>query len=201
MVRDHDVHAERAAERHLLNGRYPAVDRDDQRGAPLGQALNVGGRHAVAVDDPIRNQPVAVRPQLAQGADQDRRRADAVDVEIAVDGDPPAGLDRREHPLDHVRHRPEGARRVDLIGGEEGARRLGRSVAAAHEGDGDRLTQAQLAGKRACLAVRVRICPVGVGALFHVLRLRTTWDGFRARCLPLPRRSKLRTDLDLGQPT
>ena len=68
----------------------------------LREQLDVGGREAVAVVDPVGDQPVAVGPHLPQGADHDRRRADTVDVEVAVNGDPLAGLDRAADALDHL---------------------------------------------------------------------------------------------------
>ena len=128
-------------------------------GAALGQLLDVVGAEPVAVGEPVRDQPVALGAQLAQGADQDRGRADAVDVEVAVDGDPLAGLDRGADPLDDGRHRVELARLVGLVGLEEGARLLGRPVAAADEGDRDRLAQPELARRAPAPRCRSRARP------------------------------------------
>ena len=155
VVGDDHLHPQRPRERDLLDRGDPAVDRDEQRGAALGQPLDVGGAEPVAVGEPVGDQPVALGAQLAQRADQDRRRADAVDVEVAVDGDPLAARDRGEDPLDDRRHRVELGRVVRLVGLEEGPRLLGRAVAAPDQGDRDRLAQPQLVGERPRLRVGV----------------------------------------------
>ena len=122
VVGDDDLDPQLLRQGDLLDSGDPAVDGDQQLRAALGQLLDVGRAQPVAVGQPVGDQPVALGAQLAQRADQDRRRADAVDVEVAVDGDPLARLDRREDPLDDRRHRAELARVVGLVGLEEGAR-------------------------------------------------------------------------------
>ena len=61
--------------------------------AARGQPLDRRAREPVAVVDPARQVPVDVRAERAQRAHEDRGRADAVDVVVAVDGDPRAALD------------------------------------------------------------------------------------------------------------
>ena len=81
----------------------PAVDR--RRAARCRAAasrLDPVDRQAVAVREALRDVPVAVAPPAPQRADQDRGRGDAVHVVVAVDGDPPPGVDGGADP----RHRP-----------------------------------------------------------------------------------------------
>ncbi len=48
----------------------PAVDRDEQPGAALGEPLDRRRRKPVAVVEAARDQPVAVGAELAQGGDR-----------------------------------------------------------------------------------------------------------------------------------
>ena len=81
--------------RDLVRAADPAVGRDQQAGAARGQALDslAGQPVPVAAGDPgcTSRSP---RPSSPQGPNQDRGRADAVAVVVAVDGDPPPGGDR-----------------------------------------------------------------------------------------------------------
>ena len=150
-----DDHLEPGAERRLDlgDGADPAVGGQQQRGAALGQLGDGRLGEPVAVLEPAGDQPVALGAQLAQRADQDRGRADAVDVVVAVHGDPAPGGDRGPDPLDHLRHRVELERVVVLGRGEERSRLLDRPVAAPDQGDGDRLGEAEPAHQRPRLAV------------------------------------------------
>ena len=66
-------------------------------------------------------------PTRAQRADQHRRRGDAVDVVVAVDGDPAAAADVAEDPL---RRLPEAAERVErVLVGRRQERARGRGLA------------------------------------------------------------------------
>ncbi len=94
MVGDHHLHAQLPSQLHLLDRGDAAIDGDQELGPTLRELLDVVGAQPVPVRDPVRDQPVALGAQLAQRADQDRRRADAVDVEVAMDGDPPAVANR-----------------------------------------------------------------------------------------------------------
>ncbi len=76
----------------------PAVHRQQQPGPPLGQPPHVLVREPVAVLDPVGNEPVALGAKPPQRRDHQRRRADSVDVEVAVDGDPTTRLDRGSNP-------------------------------------------------------------------------------------------------------
>ena len=68
------------------------------------------GREPVAVLEAVGQVPVDLAAELAQRRDEDRRRADAVAVVVAVDRDPRAARDVAEHELDG-RRRCRGTRR------------------------------------------------------------------------------------------
>ena len=113
---------ELARERDLLDGRDRAVDGDQQPRAARGQPPDGRRREAVAVADAVGQVAVDVGAERAQRAHEDRRRADAVDVVVAVDGDPRAGarrarriiatasLDARERARRRAPRRPPGRR-------------------------------------------------------------------------------------------
>ena len=87
VVRDDHVHAELRAQRDLGRRADAAVGRDQQRGAGRGAApRRVRGRQPVAV---VRGSAAAGAPSRRARAapTQQRRRADAVDVVVAVHGD------------------------------------------------------------------------------------------------------------------
>ena len=73
-----------------------------------------------------------------QGAAQDDRGRDAVDVVVAVDRDALAPLDRREQAIDRGPHVGEQERVVELIerGVQEPARGFGVGLSAEHEQPG-----------------------------------------------------------------
>ena len=78
--------------------------------------------------------PDDVGAELSQGEDRERRRADAVDVVVAVDADPLTAVDRRAEPLDGRGHVTEQERVVrDRLGLEERARGVRLVAAPAHE--------------------------------------------------------------------
>ena len=177
VVGDDHLDAERPGERDLLDRGDPAVDGDQERGSALGEAADVARVEAVAVAEPVRDQPIAIGTQVAQRRDHDRGRADPVDVEVAVDGDPPPRRDRLEDARDDGLHRAEGVRRVRLVGVEEGARLLRGAIAAPDQGDRDRLAQAERVGERPCLGIVVGVGPVGVDGFRHALKLGGPRDG------------------------
>ena len=63
--------------------------------ALLGEARDRRRGDAVALLEPARQVPADVGAELPQRQHRERRRADAVDVVVAVDADPLAALDRR----------------------------------------------------------------------------------------------------------
>ena len=136
---------ERARRRDLLDRGDGAVDGDQQLRPAGRQPLHRGAGEPVAVVDPARQVPVDVRAERAQRAHQDRGRADAVDVVVAVHGDP------RGPRWPRIRRgglASPARRRADaLAGGQERARRLRLAEPAAHEHLRQHVRAAELRGQ------------------------------------------------------
>ena len=85
-----------ARRRDLGDRADPAVGRDQQRGPALGEPLD---RRRASARSRRSSRPGISQSQSAPSSrsarDQDRGRADPVDVVVAVDRDPPPGRDRR----------------------------------------------------------------------------------------------------------
>ena len=125
VVGDQHVEAGRARGGHLLDGGDGAVDGDQKPRPARREALHRGRREAVAVVEPAGQVPVHLGAEAPQAADDDRGRADAVDVVVAVDRDPRPRPHVAEDEVHRGRHAAERARRV-LVGGlEEGRGGLG----------------------------------------------------------------------------
>ena len=105
VVGDDDVEPQLLGVRDLLDRRDPAIDREDQPGFLAGEARQRLAGQAVALFEAARKMPVDLGAELAQHGDGQRRRADAVDVVVAVHADRlPVGdrcADRRARRL-HV---------------------------------------------------------------------------------------------------
>jgi hypothetical protein len=100
VVVGHDhVEAERLRPRDLFDCGDPAVDRQHERAALIREALDRVARDAVALVEAAREVPVDVRAELAQARHGERRRADPVDVVVAVDADALARRDRGADPV------------------------------------------------------------------------------------------------------
>ena len=140
VVGDDHVDAEPPGLLDLGDGGDAAVDREDELHALLGQARDRRRRDAVALLEPARQVPADVGADLPQRQHGERRRADAVDVVVAVDADPLAPLDRRSQALHGRRHVAEEQRIVgDALGLEERPGRRGIAETAAHEHGRERL--------------------------------------------------------------
>ena len=100
VVADEDVHAGGPRGSHLLDRRDRTVGSYQQLRAPRGETLDVRRREPVTVADAIRQVPVDVGAERAERTDEDRRRADAVAVVVAVHGDDRARSDMAENELD-----------------------------------------------------------------------------------------------------
>ena len=147
VVGDHDVHAGRLRRRDLGDGGDRAVDGDQQVGPARGEPLDRRGGEAVAVVDAARQVPVDVGAERPQGADEDRGRADAVHVVVAVDGDPRAARDVAEDHPGAVAEAAEGVERVRVLGGEEALRRDRVAQPAAHQHLREHVRDPQLAAE------------------------------------------------------
>ena len=126
-----------------------AVGGDQQPGAARGQPLDGGQAEPVAVARAVGQVPVDVGAERAQRAHQHRRRADAVDVVVAVHGDPRRAREVRTDQRDAPAPMPaEGARRdgAPRAPGTRGAR--GIAQAAAHEHLRERVAHAAARPRR-----------------------------------------------------
>ncbi len=94
-----------------------AVDADQASGTARHQARHRGLGEAVAVGDPVWKEPVDVRAQAPQRRHEDRRRAGAVNVVVAVHGDPCATVDLIEQVGRSVAQAGERVGAVARVGG------------------------------------------------------------------------------------
>ena len=134
--------------RDLVDGGDRAVGGDQQLRPARGQALDRRRRQAVAVLAAAGQKPVDVGAERAQHADEDRRRADPVDVVVAVDRDAPARAHVVEHALADGVDAGERRRVVPLARGQPGPRGAGVGQAAPHEHLCRRVAHAELALER-----------------------------------------------------
>ncbi len=110
VIDDHHLEPERVRPRDLGDRGDPAVEGDQHPGAVGGDLLDRLEVQPVPLVDPVRDVGRDLGPELAQEQVQQRGRADAVDVVVAVEGDllplahrPGEPLDRRRHPLHRER--------------------------------------------------------------------------------------------------
>ena len=106
VVRDDHLEAELARASHLVDGRDPAVDGQDEPAALLRESLERVPADAVALVEAARQMPLDVGAELAQHEHGQHGRADAVDVVVAVHANSLSCGDRRADAFDcdgHVR--------------------------------------------------------------------------------------------------
>ena len=117
VVGDDDVHAEAVGVRHFLDAADAAVDRNQQRGlgGDAGDGVQV---EAIALIDAVRDVGTHGAAGGLQRHDQQRRRADAVDVKVAVDADRFAAADGAQDALHGRRH---VGQLIGVDGGDIGA--------------------------------------------------------------------------------
>ncbi len=109
VVADHDLEAQRERGLDLLHRGHAAVHAHQQRGPARGEALDRGPVEPVAVAGAVGQVPVHVGTEAPQRRHHHGRRADPVDVVVAVHRDPPALVDvardarhRRPDPLEQA---------------------------------------------------------------------------------------------------
>ena len=112
MVGHDHLEPERLRLRDLLDGGDPAVDGQDEADSLFHEPTERLARDAVALFEAAREMPDDVRAELAEEEHGERRRADAVDVVVAMDADPLAIGDGRANALDGDLHVPEEVRVV-----------------------------------------------------------------------------------------
>ena len=100
MVGDDDLEPARPRLGDLLDRGDPAVDREHEPDALVGEPRERVAGHAVALLEAAREVPDDVRAELAEDEHGERGRADAVDVVVAVHADPRPVGDGRADPLD-----------------------------------------------------------------------------------------------------
>ncbi len=115
MVGDDQIDAEVAGPPGRFRAANAAVDRHDQLHALAVQPFDGGGLQAVAVGQPFGNEVADVGAQQLQRAAKDDGRGDAVDVVIAVNGDPLPSGNRGQQPPDRAVHVGEQKRVQQLI--------------------------------------------------------------------------------------
>ena len=147
VVGDHHLHAGGLRGGHLLDRGDRAVHRHQEIRAAGGEPLDGRGGEPVAVVDPARQVPVDVGPERPQRPHEHGGRADAVDVVVAVDGDPRAALDSGEDPRRPRAQPAERVERMPRLRREERARGAGVREAAPHEDLRDDVRHAELAGE------------------------------------------------------
>ncbi len=148
VIGDDDLDPRRPCGRDLVDGGDRAVGGDQQTRAARREPLHGRARQAVAVLRPAGQKPVGVGAERAQQPDEDRRRADAVDVVVAVDRDPPAGPHVVEHKRADIVDAGERGGFVTLVGCEPGACGTGVLQAAAYEHLRERVADPELAFER-----------------------------------------------------
>ena len=131
MVADDHVEAERRGERELVDVRRPAVGGDEDAGARLRQRVDRPGVEPVALTEPVRDVEQRVGAELAEEEDQLRRTGDAVDVVVAVDGDPLAARQRIGEAGRGDLHVLQEERRAEAPG-QRGPQERERGLAVTH---------------------------------------------------------------------
>jgi hypothetical protein len=189
VVGDHDLHPRGARGGDLLDRGDRAVDRDQQLRPARGEALDRGGGQAVAVVDPARQIPVDVGAERAQRAHEDRGRRDAVDVVVAVHGDPRAPPDVAEDDRGGLAEPAERLERMRRLRLQEASRGLRIPHSAPYQHLREHGRDAQLAAQPLGRGVVVRgDFEAGVGAA-HAPEARAAGGRNRVRL----RRSAIRT--------
>ena len=115
VVGDDQVDAELARPPRRFDAADAAVDGNDQRDAVGVQPLDGRRLQAVAVAQPLGNEMDDVAAEHLERATEDDGRRDAVDVVVAVNGDPLAAGDGLLEPLDRRRHAGQLERIVQVI--------------------------------------------------------------------------------------
>ena len=138
----------RAGGGDLVDGRDPAVDRDQQVGPASRQTLDGRDRQAVTVVAAARQIPPRLGPQRPQRPDQHGGRADAVNVVVAVHDDPSAGIDVAPDQLDRRAHPLEGQRVVANARRQQLANLVGIAETATDEDLRENVADSELALER-----------------------------------------------------
>ena len=157
VIGDDDLEPERARVLDLGNRGDPAVDRQDEVEALLGEPRQRLAVQAVPLLEPRGEMPGDVGVKLAQQQHGERRRADAVGVVVAVHADARTGLDRGDDRLDRLTHVAEGEGIVARQRALEEPARLGLvAEPAADEHRRGHVVDLERGRKRPHIGVRAR---------------------------------------------
>jgi len=146
VVGDDQLEAEPASPFRLRGRGDAAVDRDHEVRAVGGELLEGLGVEAVALVLAAGHVPGGLGVEGLEAADEDRRRAHAVGVVVAVDHDLPAGLHRGQDAVGRLGH---AGKRLGITEVREGARekRLHRTRIRDTAGGEQRRDEARHAGR------------------------------------------------------
>ena len=115
VVGDDQIDAELAGAPRRLGATDAAVHRDDHRHAVGVEPVDRRGLQPVTVLQPLGNEVDYVAAEELERPAEDHRRGDAVDVVVAVDGDPLLAGQRLLEPGDGAVHVGELERIVELV--------------------------------------------------------------------------------------
>ena len=104
MIGDNGIDPQGLRVRHLVDGGYPVIYRNDQLYTALIQPRDRLTVHPVALGLTRGDIVHRVRADIGQIGVQQRGRRNAVGVKVAVDADALTVLDRRLDPLDRLVH-------------------------------------------------------------------------------------------------
>ena len=150
VIGDDDVDPGFPRRAHRLHGGNSAVARDDQAGAYASGLPQAGLAEIVTVPQAMRHERLDLRAYAAQHAGEQRRRALAVHVVVAVHQDRHGGAHGARHELDRALHvEPgEGVGEALEAGPEERFGALGSREPALHQDGGQGLGDMELVGER-----------------------------------------------------
>ena len=173
MIGDDDVHAQRLGLGDLCARIDAAVHRDEQLDPGGAEFLDGRRRHPIALTEAVGETPAHVGAEIAQHADQQERRRDAVGVVVAVYRD---GLAASQRPVDAracLGHAGHEVRVVHAeLGVQEGPRRGGIAEPAAHQHLGQHFAHAEVGCQPPHVGVGSRRDPSGAGVVTGASRGR-----------------------------
>ena len=150
VVGDHDVEPTPGRLGNLVDGGDTAIDRQHESDAVVRESREGLARDAVALLEATRKVPYDVGAELTEEENGERRRADPVDVVVAVHADARAARDGRTDALDRDLHVAEKER---IVSGKRGVEKtrcdLWRVVATACENGRRDVADAEIARERA----------------------------------------------------
>ena len=181
VVGDDQVDAQLAGQGRLLDAADPAIHGDQQIGLIGGQRADGFGVQPVAFVDAMGDVVADFGAEQFQAQPENRRAGHAVDVVVAVDGDPPSGADRGVDPLGGQRAAGQqfGIAEGRKLGIEKvaGGGRVGHAAADQQLGHHRRDARGVLQGRDTGRIVRVDAPALGHDELSVVSGSVVSWSG------------------------